>query len=321
MIKDVFVKTSKKVKFECRKCNTPTFALSNTKRSKLKLCSDCFGKKKDLRPKELNDLSGSEWAGFSLSVQQYPDTRSEKQRSHGACFPLSLAKQYIQKYTKRGDTVLDPFLGVGTTLDVCLELHRSCFGMDINGDFCKIARKSLTKKNNSCKYIVRKSDAQAIDKYIAPASIDFILTSPPYASLLKNVKKGFAYKWKEHSKIVTIDNPVPYTEKKQDLGNMDYKEFFEKLDRIMVKSYLVLKNRKYMAWVVKDYRDLKKGRPYVNFHSDIIDCATRANFTLWDIVIYDQTKFRPLVCLGYPSSRYYHNIGHSYILILRKGKD
>jgi hypothetical protein len=116
-------------------------------------------------------------------------------------------------------------------------------------------------------------------------------------------------------------NPRPYTKNKNDLGNMTYEDFLFKLERIMSNLYNVLKRRKYMAWVVKDYRDMKNGMPYISFHSDVINCATKTNFLLWDIIIYDQTKFRPLVCLGYPSSRYYHNIGHSYILIFRKGSD
>ena len=308
-----------KVRFPCQKCHVPTLALANTKRCTLKLCSDCFGKRQDLRPKELNDLSGSQWAQFSLSVQQYPDVRSQKQRLHGACFPLALAKQYILKYTKQGDLVLDPFIGVGTTLDACIQLQRSCFGTDINSYFCRTTRKALGKNTNGCQYTIRTRDAEKVGTCLRPESIDFILTSPPYASLLKNINKTFAYKWREHSTVPSIDNPIPYTDNKQDLGNMDYAQFFDKLSRIMQQLYLVLKNKKYMACVVKDYRDLKNRSPYVNFHGDVIDCASDNNFTLWDIVIYDQTKFRPLVCLGYPSSRYYHNIGHSYILIFRKG--
>jgi hypothetical protein len=69
---------------------------------------------------------------------------------------------------------------------------------------------------------------------------------------------------------------------------------------------------------VKDYRDLKSGVPYVNFHSDVIRAAETAGFTLWDIRIYDQTRYRPLVVLGYPSRNYYLNIGHSYVLIFKK---
>lgn len=309
---------SKKILLECSKCSVTTDMFAGTRRYKAQLCRKCFGKKKDLRPKELNDLSGAEWAKFSLSIQEYPDIRSQKQREHGACFPVSLAKQYIQKYTKNGDTIFDPFAGVGTTHDACIELKRNCIGIDINSSFCQVARKSFPK-NGRLNYKIYTEDAINLDKHIDPKSIDFVLTSPPYGGLLKNVKNAFAYKWKDHSRIPSINNPKPYSNKKGDLGNLNYDEFFDRLDSIMQKLYEVLKEEKYMAWVVKDYRDMKNGIPYVNFHGDVINSACRNGFSLWDIVIYDQAKFRPLVCLGYPSKRYYHNIGHSYIVIFRKG--
>jgi DNA modification methylase len=310
----------KKQRFSCRKCNSPTVAFEYTHRFKEGLCSNCFGKDADRRPRELNDLSGSDWARYSLSVQEYPDVRSEKQRAHGASFPLSLARQFILKYTKKHETIFDPFAGVGTTFDSCLEVGRSCSGMEINSQFCAMVKADFVA-DSPCQYRIYCDDAEHVDGYIGRGSIDFIFTSPPYASLLKNVKNAFAYKWKEHSKLYSIGNPRPYTDKGEDLGNMDYRGYFAKMDRIMEKLFCVLKEGRYMAWVVKDYRDMKNGIPYINFHGDIISCATRNGFILWDMVIYNQTRFRPLVCLGYPSKRYYHNIGHSYIVIFRKSND
>ena len=72
---------------------------------------------RDRRPRELNELSGA--TGRSeQNVTGYPDVRSEKQREHGAAFPLSLARQQVEIYAG-GRVVLDPFAGVGTTLDAC----------------------------------------------------------------------------------------------------------------------------------------------------------------------------------------------------------
>lgn len=313
----IAVEKEKKIKYKCVKCGASTYSFTGTQRLEFEICRKCFGKKKDRRPRELNDLSGAEWAKLSLSVQEYPDVRSEKQRLHGACFPLSLAKQYILKYTKKGATVFDPFAGVGTTHDACIELERHCIGLDINPKFCRMARKDFPKKSSS-HYKIHTADATYMDRNIEPESVDFIITSPPYGGLLKSLKNAFAYKWKEHSAISSIANPKPYSSKPGDLGNLNYFEFLKKLDTIMSKLYIVLKKGKYMAWVVKDFRDLDNGIPYINFHGDVIDCAIKNNFILWDIVIYNQTKFRPLVCLGYPSKKYYHNIGHSYLVILRK---
>ena len=74
----------------------------------------------------------------------------------------------------------------------------------------------------------------------------------------------------------------------------------------------------YAVWVVKDFRALGEGVPYVNLHGHLMERAERAGLTPWDVRIYDQTRYRPLVCLGYPSRRFYLNIGHSYLVVLRK---
>ncbi|MBW2975084.1 site-specific DNA-methyltransferase [Candidatus Woesearchaeota archaeon] len=304
-----------KLKFNCVKCDKITDAPTNTKRADKKLCRECYGKRKDTRVNELNDLIGKEWASLSRSVESYPGIRTERQRKHGACFPVSLAEQQIRIYTKSGNLVLDPFMGVGTTAEAAKNLGRKSIGIEINEKFVKLAREDL-KRSKDHKLIC--GDVKNILKYVKPNSVDFLLTSPPYGNLLKTVKGAFAYKWQEHSTLNKVKNPEPYSNSKKDLGNLPYNEFFIEIEKVFKDTYVTLKSNAYAVWVVKDYRDLKNDVPLVNFHSDIISVAKKVGFILWDIKIYDQTKFRPLVVLGYPSKNYYLNIGHSYLLIFRK---
>lgn len=241
--------------------------------------------------------------------------RSAKQKDHGACFPQSLARQQIEIYTRRGDVVLDPFVGVGTTMDACAETERRGIGVDLNEAFITEARRSLVSDADH-RLIV--GDSRRLDEWVAPESVDFVLTSPPYGSLLKNVKGAFAYKWREHSSIDLIDNPTPYSDRPEDLGNMEYVEFLEAIGTTFRQTFSALKPNSYAVWIVKDFRATKEGIPYVNLHGDVITEAERADFQLWDIRIYNQTRYRPLVCLGYPSRNFYLNIGHSYILVFKK---
>ncbi len=308
--------TKKRSYFSCRKCGLQTDALPATERSRKELCRDCFGKNPDRRPKDLNELSGKEWAAYSRSVEEYPDTRSKKQKEHGACFPLSLAKQQIEIYTKSRALVLDPFVGVGTTMDAAKSLNRRGVGIDINKSFAAQTRRDL--KDRKKDFLIRTGDARNLRKFVNPSSVDFILTSPPYADLLRTIKGDFAFKWREHSTLNALSNPAPYSEKPNDLGNLDYEDFLNAISDVFSECYYVLKNNAYSVWIVKDFRAVKRGVPYVNFHGHIIEAAEASGFTLWDIKIYDQTRFRPLVCLGYPSKNYYLNIGHSYIIVLRK---
>ena len=63
---------------------------------------------------------------------------------HPAVFPKKLAKDHILSWSNEGDTVLDPFLGSGTTLLAAQELNRNGIGIEISEEYCEIARKRLS---------------------------------------------------------------------------------------------------------------------------------------------------------------------------------
>lgn len=305
--------------FECQKCGGRTRAIKGTQRASAERCSPCFGKAPDRRPRELNDLTGKEWARKSRSIEPYPDTRSDKQRVHGASFPQSLASEQIEIYTRTGATVLDPFVGVGTTLDACLELGRRGIGVDVNSEFLDLAKADLEPAlSTTDQFRLINADARSLTDHVDIETVDLVMTSPPYGALLRNIKGAFAYKWQEHSNVRRIANPVPYSEHESDLGNLEYEPFLEAIGEVLAQTYKVLRQGSYAVWVVKDFRALKEGVPYVNYHGHFIDRAETAGFTLWDLRVWDQTKHRPLVCLGYPSSNFYLNLGHSYLVVLRK---
>ena len=57
-------------------------------------------------------------------------------RSHSAAFPKPLPTWFIRLFTDPGDTVLDPFIGSGTTAFAALELGRKAIGIEINPEYC-----------------------------------------------------------------------------------------------------------------------------------------------------------------------------------------
>ncbi len=82
-------------------------------------------------------------------------------KNHSAAFPLSLPSWFIKLFTRRGDVVLDPFLGSGTTALAARDLGRQYIGIDINAEFCEIARQRLRgnqaeNKKNRAKYPSRR---------------------------------------------------------------------------------------------------------------------------------------------------------------------
>jgi len=65
----------------------------------------------------------------------------DKLRLTPATFPESLPKRCISLLTFEGDVVLDPFMGSGTTMKAAQDLKRSCIGIEINPEYCKVIRR------------------------------------------------------------------------------------------------------------------------------------------------------------------------------------
>jgi site-specific DNA-methyltransferase (adenine-specific)/site-specific DNA-methyltransferase (cytosine-N4-specific) len=64
-------------------------------------------------------------------------------KGHSATFPVALPEWFIKLFAKPGDVVLDPFMGSGTTAVACVKSRRDFVGIDINPEFCRLARKRV----------------------------------------------------------------------------------------------------------------------------------------------------------------------------------
>lgn len=65
-------------------------------------------------------------------------------KNHGASFPVELVDKIISNFTKEGDTVMDPFMGTGTTGVAALKSKREFIGIEIDDDyFCDAAMRII----------------------------------------------------------------------------------------------------------------------------------------------------------------------------------
>jgi len=64
-------------------------------------------------------------------------------KNHSAAFPKELPEWFIKLFTREHDTVLDPFMGSGTTLIVANRMKRNSIGIDIVPSYCKMVREQL----------------------------------------------------------------------------------------------------------------------------------------------------------------------------------
>jgi DNA modification methylase len=82
--------------------------------------------------KAASKLTKAEWKEYFAGHWHFGGVR---QVGHEAMFPEELPRRLIKMFTFVGDTVLDPFLGSGTTVKSALELARNAVGYEINPDF------------------------------------------------------------------------------------------------------------------------------------------------------------------------------------------
>ena len=90
--------------------------------------------------KELSKLTKEEWNEYFYGHWNFS---GEKQDKHLAMFPVELPKRLIKMFTFVGDTLLDPFLGSGTTSLAAKILNRNSVGYEINDAFLPIIKKKV----------------------------------------------------------------------------------------------------------------------------------------------------------------------------------
>ena len=252
-----------------------------------------------------NELNGKEWLKYSISIwRDIVKTAEEKVYKHPASFPEALVERLLKIFLKgTGKLVLDPFAGIGTTLVAAGKLNHRGIGFEIYDEFIKKAAVRLAPYGNLCKII--HDSAFNLGRYLQPDSVDIVITSPPYWSILNRRRS------------VDRKKSRPYGSHPDDLGNISsYEDFLSALVEIMGKIYQVLKPDSYCIVNVMDIRVKDKFYP---LHSDLSHKLTQASgFKLDDIIIWDRShEYNNLRPLGYPF-KFRINRVHEYLLIFQK---
>ena len=90
-------------------------------------------------------ISRDEFLLYTRSVWRFPP-ESAKKIGHPAPFPEELAYRCIQLYSFKGDVVLDPFVGSGTTCVVALKTGRHFIGIDSEERYLELAKERIKKE-------------------------------------------------------------------------------------------------------------------------------------------------------------------------------
>ena len=105
---------------------------------------------------ERNKWFSDVWEDVKGTSQKLKD---KELRNRNAAYPFELAYRLINMYSVKGDTVLDPFLGTGTTIIAAVASGRNSIGYEIDPNFENfITEGILESKDNSNKYISKRID-------------------------------------------------------------------------------------------------------------------------------------------------------------------
>lgn len=253
----------------------------------------------------LNDLTGSEWKFATKTVisKIYPINMQHKLRSeHGGEKPPKLCEDIIKIFTKKGQLVLDPFMGVGGTLLGASLCGRDSIGIDITPRWIEIYNEvcdleKLKKGQTFC-----GDSLVELDK-IKDDSVDFVLTDVPYWNI-DSVEKT-------RSKKASTSKLNNFKCDNEDQSKIDWLNLMK---AILEKASKKLRNNQYMAVFIGD---IYRGKQYHCLSAELANKISEIPGMVWksNIIWFDNSK--SLHVFGYPYS-YVPSMIHQNILVFKK---
>jgi hypothetical protein len=184
-------------------------------------------------------------------------------------FPQNVGRTLLKLYSKSGDTVVDPFAGHNSRMELCWRAGRNYIGCDVSKVFMaanhELRRRLLGEddgtmfKMNRATIELHECDSRKMP--IKNNTGDFTITSPPYWDL------------------------EDYGDEIEQLGKgNDYHEFLRRLGEVAADNFRCLRSGSFCVWCVNDFR--KDGKFYC-YHMDTARALRDAGFKMHDIGIID----------------------------------
>jgi DNA modification methylase len=176
-------------------------------------------------------------------------------------FAPQIPRNIIEMYSEKGDMILDPMVGAGTTLIEAKLLARNAIGLDINPQAVELSQKALLFMHQPVsEQRVKVGDARDLS-FLKDNLIDLIITHPPYMNIIKY-----------------SDGTIP-----QDLSNISsLPKFCDEIEKIAVELFRVLKPDKYCAILIGDTR---KSKHYIPLAFLVMRRFLKVGFVLKEDII------------------------------------
>lgn len=260
----------------------------------------------------VNDINLSRWKEYdqvitdSLWVFPKRDTTGEHLAWYWGNFIPQIPRQVILRYTKRGEWVLDPFVGSGTTLIECRSLGRNGLGLELNRGVAGRAAEMVAHERNKHSVLTevlvadaRTADIEGILAARELKQVQLLIAHPPYHDILK------------------------FSEAAEDLSNAETtSEFLRMFGEVVDNVAPFLERGRYFALVIGDKYSKGEWQP-LGFYC--MNEVMKRGFTLKSVVVknFEDTRakreqkqlWRYRALAGG-----FYVFKHEYILIFRKAQ-
>lgn len=197
----------------------------------------------EVKTNDINDLNMNRWKEYddiltdSLWLVDKRDNSGAHSASYWGNFIPQIPNQFLRRYTKQGEWVLDTFLGSGTTLIECKRLGRNGIGIELQKDVAEKASTAIQNESTLDENVqteIIQADCTSLNytkelqKRGIP-SVQFLMIHPPYWDIIK------------------------FSESKKDFSNAEsMNDFLKKMRKLIDQTLPILDNGRYMALIISD---------------------------------------------------------------------
>jgi DNA modification methylase len=263
----------------------------------------------------INCMSAKEWLKSQIGVWKffYESRDFRDKKTHPATFPIALANKCIELFTHRGELVLDPFVGSGTTLVAARGAGRNAIGFDLNPEYVDLSQSRLAQL--SLEYdavqLAICDDARNANSYLKEESVALIVTSPPYSNMLnrKRLNKSRRGDKRKNDQYLKVEQ---YSQDIRDLGVMELDQYTKAIGDIFEDLLPALRPK---AHCVINVPDMWWDNRRITIHVSVIEELRLRGYELRNTIIWDRTNLvNQIGIFGWPSN--YITMGTTFEYLL-----
>lgn len=214
---------------------------------------------------------------------------------HPAPYSYNDIEEICKKEKIKKSVILDPFLGVGSTIIGTYKKDNYNIGIELNPEYVQLIQERFKLLNIDeelkGKYEVINGNSLKKIKKIE-TKIDYVITSPPYFNILKNKNKGV-----RHDNTQSRQGVEFYSNSEEDIGNLsEYDDYIKTMKKLFVDIKKKMREKGKIYIIISDFTVNKKEK---DVHADFIEFMNRAGYKYagTSYIVQNQKSIYPF---GYP---------------------